>query len=241
MADYAVSFWRQMDWRLWSHAYINETPETERIAWVRRRGHIAKSGQAVNSVEHDRFPAQVRDISLGGLVLVVNERFESGTLLRVEVNGPEGNAPVALLARVIHLAAQSQRTFVLSCCYAKELSDEDLRVFGAGCVRPERDDGRAWQRFACDTDTEFHCVVAAEHEKLRAKIRNISAGGFAMLVNHQFEPNTLIQLQMFDAGGQPAQTIMARVVHAGAQPDGAWLLGCTFVTELSDSELEVLM
>ena len=36
-------------------------------------------------------------------------------------------------------------------------------------------------------------------------------------------------------------TILARVVHAGAKPNGVWALGCAFVKELREEELQALL
>jgi hypothetical protein len=115
----------------------------ERIAFV-KPCHLQKPDQPEPAAEEQRIPAQIRDISLGGMVLVAGQRFESGTLLKIEVPGPNGQPSLNLLARVIQVTVQSQRAFVLSCCFAKELNEEDLRVFGAECVRAKEDDGRTW-------------------------------------------------------------------------------------------------
>lgn len=235
MAEKAVSFWRRLDWRLWSRSYLEETPETERVAWVRPYG----KGPGTPA-EDERHPAQVRDISLGGIVIVVNRRFESGTLLRVEVPAV-GDAPAtAVLARVIQVTALSQRAFSLNCCYAKELNDDDLRAFGAERARPQGKDGREWVRYDCETDTWFICVLAAEHVQEPTKIRNISAGGFAIQTKRPLDVSTLLSVALPDPNGPPRPTL-SRVIHVAAQGDGTWLLGCTFVTELSDADLEALM
>jgi hypothetical protein len=241
MADKANTFWRRMDWRLWSHAYMAETPETERIAWVRPCGPVRKADAPEPPADDPRAVAQVRDISLGGLVLVVNQRFDSGALLKIEVPSPATGASVTLLARVIQVLNQSPRTFVLSCCFAKELDEDDLRVFGAECIRPQEDDGRAWVRFSCDAEVEFHAVLGSEQAKSKAKVVNISAGGFAMQTSQKFEGGTLISVGLTGADGNDARPTLARVVHVATRPEGGWVLGCTFVTELSDNDLQALM
>src|SRR5438132_5123189 len=235
MADKAVTFWRRMDWRVWSHSYIAQTPEMERIAFV-KPCHLQKPDQPEPAAEEQRIPSQIRDISLGGMVLVAGQRFESGTLLKIEVPGPNGQPSLNLLARVIQVTVQSQRAFVLSCCFAKELNEEDLRVFGAECVRAKEDDGRTWIRFACDAETTFHSVVDAEQQRIKGKIVNISAGGFAMQAERRFEFGKLLSIELAEAEDQQARPIMARVIHVSERPEGGWVLGCTFVSELSDND-----
>src|SRR5262249_37659808 len=146
-----------------------------------------------------------------------------------------GQASLSLLARVIQVTPQSQRSFILSCCFAKELNEDDLRVFGAECVRSKDDDGRDWIRFACDSETTFHSVVDAEQRKIKGKIVNISAGGFAMQAEQRFDSGTLLSIELTDTEERANRPTMARVIHVSERPEGGWILGCTFVTELSDN------
>src|SRR5579859_2087734 len=117
MSEQGGVFWRRLDWRIWRQSYIQHTPAAERLARI--------TGQEPPGAPGDpqRTLAQVVDISLGGIALSVSRRFESGTLLRVEVQGGGGERPVGLMARVIQVAHRSGGSFLLSCCFAKELSD----------------------------------------------------------------------------------------------------------------------
>ena len=236
MSEQGGVFWEALDWRLWRQSYIMHTPAAERLAWVFRPelpGHPS---------EEPRTLAQVIDISLGGIVLSASRRFESGTLLRVEVQSGSGERPVGLMARVIQIANRSGGNFLLSCCFAKELSDEELRPFGAERKRPDGgSDVRAWVRYPCTTESVFHSVVSAEQEKCRAKVLNISAGGVALLSPRKLEAGTLLHL---DIGGKEAQaprTLKARVVHQAERADNQWVLGCTFVADLSDDDVMALL
>src|SRR5262249_37303626 len=151
--------------------------------------------------------------------LSASRRFESGTLLRVEVQGGGGERPVGLMARVIQVAHRSGGSYLLSCCFAKELSDEELRPFGAERKRPDgSSDVRPWLRYPCTTESVFHSVVSEEQEKCRAKVLNISAGGVALLSPRKLEAGTLLHLDLVNAAGQP-RTLKARVVHQAERAD----------------------
>lgn len=239
MSERVSTFWRRLDWRVWRQSYIAHTHETERLAWIRPVANVPGSApQAAPSEE--QCAAHVRDVSLGGLLLIVNRQFTAGTLLRVEVQNTSGGPALGLLARVLHVSARSGGRWLLSCCFAKELTDEDLRVFGAERVRPASADGRAWVRFPCQADSIFHHVIAADYERSKGKVLNISAGGLALQVDRQCEPGTLLSIELRDNQNQ-TRKLMARVVHVTARPEGDWVLGCTFVSELNDTELQALM
>jgi hypothetical protein len=87
----------------------------------------------------------------------------------------------------------------------------------------------------------FHSVVSEEQEKCRAKILNISAGGVALLSPRKLEAGTLLHLDLVTNPGQPPRTLKARVVHQAERADHQWVLGCTFVADLSDDDVMALL
>lgn len=225
---------------MWRQSYITRVPEAERIAWIYPHEHGSGRAAVVPS-DAVRSMAQVRDVSLGGIILVASRRFESGALLKVEVPSFTGKPPLWLLTRVIQVNVQSESCCLLSCCFAKELSDEDLKLFGVERLRASGPaDHRAWVRFPCQAKTSLRAVVSAASEQETAQVINISAGGLAVQASRPYESGTLLSLEL-GGGGQPARTVQARVVHAVPQPNGQWLLGCTFVSELGEQDLLALM
>jgi hypothetical protein len=236
MNETAGTFWRRLDWRLWRQSYIQRTPPAERLAWVFRQGPAPEPAE-----QQPRCLAQVIDISLGGIVLAVSQRFESGTLLRVEIQGGGGDRAVCLYARVIQITHRTGGSYMLSCCFARELSDEELRLFGAERVRPKDSDVRAWVRFPVDGETTIQAVVTQEQERCRAKILNISAGGVAILAPRPIEMSTMLNLDLATADGQNLRSVKARVVHIAPRGENQWVLGCTFVCELSDEDVMALL
>jgi hypothetical protein len=235
MTEPAGTFWRRLDWRLWRQSYIQRTPPAERLAWVFQHGAAPEPG------EQQRTLAQVIDISLGGIVLAVSKRFESGILLRVEIQGGGGDRPVCLFARVIQETNRSGGSYVLSCCFSRELSDDELRPFGAERMRPNDSDVRAWVRYPCEGDTMVQAMLSQDQERCRSKVLNISAGGVALLSPRPLEIGSLLNLDLNSADGQPLRSVKARVVHLTPRGENQWLLGCTFVAELSDEDVMALL
>jgi PilZ domain len=73
-----------------------------------------------------KWTARLRDISSGGLCLILSRRFERGAGLAIEVPGADSDSPSMLLARVVHVRADKGGLWVLGCAFASPLSDEEL-------------------------------------------------------------------------------------------------------------------
>jgi PilZ domain len=69
----------------------------------------------------------VRDISPGGIAVILPRRFERGTILIVEVSDqPKGESrPV----QVRHATPQTSGGYIIGCAFAWPLCDEELRRF----------------------------------------------------------------------------------------------------------------
>jgi hypothetical protein len=53
-----------------------------------------------------RWSATIRDISVGGVRLLVRRRFEPGAGLAIELRSHDGTEPYVVLARVVHAQAE---------------------------------------------------------------------------------------------------------------------------------------
>src|SRR5262245_5004868 len=93
--------------------------------------------------------AQVRDVSALGIGLMLPLGPGMSTLLEVELTRKNGTPVRNMLARVVHEVRDANK-YVVGCAFVRELGDEDLRVFQAGAVRPDRPDCRRWTRFPCN-------------------------------------------------------------------------------------------
>lgn len=226
--------------RFWTSEYLAETPPPERQ--VRVRVHNVRDVlRPPGPTDPRQHVARIQDLSLGGIVLALEHAFGPGTPLEVEVSAPGSETKVDLLARVMQCTSPTEGTHVISCCFMEEMTPQELQVLGADRARPEYNDGRAWVRFPTQVETYFHPVVAADHAPRRAEIVNVSAGGVALHSERAFERGTLLHLEFRGPGGQPLPPRNARVVHATSKTPDDWVLGCTFVRELSDADLQALM
>lgn len=74
------------------------------------------------------WPARVRDISSDGMALVLNGVLEPGTFLSVDVPGLPGNDRPPLRARVVRVAVDEGRTWILGCQISPVLSKDELNA-----------------------------------------------------------------------------------------------------------------
>jgi hypothetical protein len=80
---------------------------------------------------------RVRNLSRGGLRLLLPRRFEPGTLLQIEVESVRDGDPVPLLARVIHVGPEAPGVWAVGCAFLRELGRDDLEAL----VNPDPLDG----------------------------------------------------------------------------------------------------
>ncbi len=98
---------------------------------------------------------------------------------------------------------------------------------------------RVWVRYSKKQDTPFQ--AGSEQVAWSAQIQDISRGGVNLLGNHPFDPGTVLKIELPLTDGVVPATILARVVHASAKPNGVWALGCAFVKEIREEELQALL
>lgn len=96
---------------------------------------------------------------------------------------------------------------------------------------------RAKVRHTASQETSCHPVAAGWNDSWwQATVRDISGGGIRLAVTHLFEPGTLLALDLEGV----LRLLVARVVHVSPQPDG-WVVGCEFISKLSEEELQTLL
>jgi hypothetical protein len=106
----------------------SQSRAVDRRATVRYPSSLLSSLHAVATRKEDSWSAEIRDVSAGGLGLLVTRRFERGTLLAIEPVGPAAEAPTLLLAQVTHAAAQPDGRWLLGCKLVRELSQSEVRA-----------------------------------------------------------------------------------------------------------------
>jgi hypothetical protein len=101
---------------------------TERRAWVRFLSDQEVCCQPLASSEIG-WPGQVRDVSLGGIALILSRRFEPGTALQVELPTKAEREPCRQLVRVVHATPQAKGRWIIGCAFSTPLSEDSLRRF----------------------------------------------------------------------------------------------------------------
>ena len=69
---------------------------------------------------------------------------------------------------------------------------------------------------------------------------NISAGGVALVVDYDIRAGALLSVELFAPDGRAVVTILACVVHVVVEPNRERVLGCNFIQELSEADLQSL-
>jgi len=87
---------------------------------------VAQEGD-VDAIAENKQPAQACDISRGGLKLLLAQKFERGTTLKIRTvhDGPEKLGSVT--AEVRYAVPTCQGKWMIGCAFLKELSEKELR------------------------------------------------------------------------------------------------------------------
>jgi hypothetical protein len=212
----------------------------DRRAFRRYAADLEVSCRTLGSGRADSWPARLRDISAGGIGLILGRRFEAGTLLAVDLVNTASGSPRTLLSRVMHVTAQPEGEWLLGLALLREMGEDELRTWGADVVRSESPDARAWVRFPCEIPGLCTDVWAEEAEPWQARVVNISPGGFGLIAAEAVKEGTHLHVHLPGTDGQDAERLLVRVVHAEQQPDGLWCLGCELTHRLSDQDQSAL-
>jgi hypothetical protein len=102
---------------------------------------------------------------------------------------------------------------------------------------------RVWQRHACDLQTACQPIAARLDKDVmwQATVCDISACGVGLVLRRRFEPGAGLAIEIPETDTRPGDTLLVKVVRVTPRPDGSWLMGCGFVSELGEDELEALL
>jgi c-di-GMP-binding flagellar brake protein YcgR len=214
--------------------------EDERRVWVRYDADVNVQYESAAVGDSGRLDARIRDISRGGIKLIVRRPFAAGDMLSVDLPAADGQPAITVLACVIHAKELTGGEWSLGCNFARQLDDEDLQAFGAAKSRPAPPDNRGWTRFPCNVEAYYRSVLDEHGPSLPAKVLNISASGVAFQADREIKTGTLLNAELHGATDQVVITILACVVHVTRQAEGQWALGCDFIRELTDTDLQSL-
>lgn len=235
----AVTFWR---WLTGQPVPLDAPADLddERRVWLRYAANLNIRCEEVSDDVAEGVSAVIGDISRGGLKVIAPRRFEPGTVLSVELPSVGGQSSLAVLACVVRAQPHGDRDWAMGCRFSGELNDEQLQSFGAARARPTPPDARGWSRFSCDAKAIYQRIGANDPAFHSARVLNIAAAGMALRVDEDIAIGELLSTELHDATGKPVLTILACVVHAQTTEEGR-ILGCNFIRELSDNDLQALL
>jgi hypothetical protein len=236
----------------WRHL-IGESPEAQAVSvqgdkrqWDRHATDLQGNVQVAKKGARDKILACVRDLSCAGANLLLDRPLAPGQMLSLEL--PAANDEVrtvlAYVVRCIPQRADPIYAWSLGCLFARELSITDLNSLGAPKVSASDDDKRIWVRYDC-----VRCPVKANYRKVGdsasesqpVQVLDISAAGIGLSVRSPLDAGSLLTLDLLDKSGRNALTILACVVHTTSRVGGEYAVGCNFIRELSEEELQSLV
>ena len=101
-------------------------------------------------------------------------------------------------------------------------------------------DSRGSVRRTCEVPTTCQPASAWCKDPWPAVISDISSGGVSLKLARRFELGTGLAIEL-PSEYSGATTVLARVIHVQTREEGGWLLGCGFISELGDEEVEYVL
>jgi hypothetical protein len=105
------------------------SPSIERRAFVRLASDLVGTCRPSGNSRDVSWPGKLRDISQGGLGLILQHRFRPGTNLDVDLRDPSGHALRTVHVRVVHatpVLEEDRPCWLLGCSFDEPLSDEEF-------------------------------------------------------------------------------------------------------------------
>jgi hypothetical protein len=111
---------------------------------------------------------------------------------------------------------------------------------GSGATPTKGPECRVFKRVDCELPTS--CAPTASGElRWSATIRDISVSGLRLSLRRRFERNAALAIELPGTPGQEPYVVFVKVMNTRAEDGGTWSLGCQFVSELGEDELERLL
>ena len=238
MFEKTFSFWRRLVAK--TPASSETAVHDDRRLWVRYAADLQGKVQLAEKQGSAKILAKVRDLSLGGANLLVDQPLQPGQMLSVELPAAKGDVRT-VLACVVRATPQAEGNWSLGCVFSRELNNDDLGSFGALNIQAGSNDNRIWVRFSCELKASYRRVGDIAGQAQPAEVLNISANGIGLAVQPTLQAGSLVNVDLLDKNGRMVRTILACVVHTTQRASGDYAVGCNFIRELSEDELQSLL
>jgi hypothetical protein len=100
---------------------------------------------------------------------------------------------------------------------------------------------RARARRSCTPESAPPATAAIGTELWPIPIRDISSAGFGTLVDRRLDPGAVVAVELLNRGLNFWHLKLSRIVHVTPYSDRLWLVGTSFLKELSDDELRAML
>jgi hypothetical protein len=205
----------------------------ERRVWV-RFPHERDVTLRTSAADTEPVRARVRDLSRGGVGLVVDHGYTGADMLNVELPTAHRRTGGAVLAYVLRAVSLPGGAWSLGCAFATELDDDALSALGGCPERTAEPDRRDWGRIPARGTARFFSVgtYCLTHQ---ADILDVSPGGVGLVAGERVEPGSVLSVEL-TCPGAPPRSALAGVMAVRAHADGRWVLGCSFIREMAEDE-----
>src|SRR4051794_37087348 len=121
--------------------------------------------------------------------------------------------------------------------------EQTLMTGTEGPVVPAKRECRVYERHSCElaANCQPPTLWGGKDLKWGAQIRDISVGGVSLVLRRRFERGAGLAIELPGSPDGLPNTVLARVVHVRPQEGGVWVLGCSFVSPLSEEEVATLL
>ncbi|HQR08412.1 MAG TPA: PilZ domain-containing protein [Gemmatales bacterium] len=194
------------------------------------------------SGDGQRFSAQILEVSDNGMRIKVRNSFEEGSMVRIDLPCEQLGPVTTVLACVMHLRDEGDGLFSLGCQFCTELDDEDLDSLGVKREQIEKPefDNRSFVRYPTRAQVLYRNLRSSTEPVLPGTVLNASPTGIGLKVKESLMPGTLLDLTVQGERGQKLFEILACVVYRHLNRDSQYTVGCNFIRELSEVELNTL-
>ena len=212
--------------------------ETERRAHPRHPTDLRTVCRPVT--EDVEIPARIADVSVGGIKMRIGRPLREGTMVRIDL--PRlGGPSTTVLACVMHATEVTVGQWEVGCNFSLELSGEEMQAFGGEKTQAAAGDSRAWVRHSARGEVEYEVLPGDDGPARTARLVNLSPAGVGLLVDEKLEAGTALTIFLRRQDDQTDRPLLACVVYQTQRPDGMWAIGCNFLHELNEKDLDDLL
>lgn len=95
-------------------------------------------------------------------------------------------------------------------------------------------------RFPCTGRPIVRLLERPSFKCWMAMVVDFSVRGLGLLFHRRLEPGSVLAVELKGRRHGVSRILAVRVVHATAQADGNWLIGCELNTNLTEDEIQAL-